>query len=93
MQVVTQAMVWEMLSIVVDVYDGIKSEMEAEMPTCVDREDVRYLLLDVARRRAGIDPQAVEDDRVVEDAMDLLHFYLDLGWMTRTIRDTMFLVR
>ena len=88
-------MTWQILLILYDVYDSIKVEMEAEMQTCCFPDDHRYLLLDVARRRANIEPRDVEGGIVPEvddDAIEkLLDFYYDLRLVKWTIRNKMFL--
>lgn len=81
--------------IVNNVYDSLKIEMEAEMQTCFYPDDHRYLLLDVARRRAGIEPRDVQagvvpevEDEAIENILD---FYYDLRLAKWTIQNKMFL--
>ncbi len=68
--------------------------MEREVATCSYPEDHRYVVLDVARRRAGVDPADVEAGRAGEVDIDvvegLLDFYNNLDTLRWTIHNVLF---
>ena len=53
------ATAWEVLYIMYSVYEALEEDMFAEMPTCLHSDDDRYLILDVARQRAEVNPQDI----------------------------------
>ncbi len=86
----TAVQVWRTLSVVMDVYESIKGEMIKEMDTCDCPDDFRYLLLDVCRRKAGLDPMDVLAGKANEvdiDAVDhAIDFYIDLRDLKHAVR-------
>ena len=80
------ATAWDVLYIMYNVYDSIKEEMFAEVDTCSFADDERYLLLDVARRRAGKNPRDVENCLVPEVDLHAIEDLLDLYYSLRMVR-------
>lgn len=72
--------VWSALRVIHDVRDNIKAELKAEMEADPEEDDLRYIFLNVARRREGIDPQDIKRGTVseivnIEAVFDLMNFY------------------
>ena len=59
------------------VYEALEEDMFAEMPTCLHSDDDRYLILDVARQRAGVNPQDTNNGLVPEVDTFLIETLLD----------------